>query len=246
MPYLCPTCSDTHPAKPSDGLNICVSSSQLHNFHLPREEGVTCPPDTSHVDWVTLPGASLRELEFAWSVDYHHQATAMRILLVAGLNDLIRGGSRHSVMQDIERFKQTVDWQNRHHPRALNQFAVAPLLLAPKLVWFRDNGAMPEEHLGNRAEEITLLNQDIFDFNARNGLPFVPHINHLGIRRYKRWFRDGSWEMACHHRMGQWRSTEARHEKLHLCDAMRIRLGKMVVSYFEGEVMRENGSIAQY
>ena len=46
--------------------------------------------------------------------------------------------------------------------------------------------------------------------------------------------------------MGQWRETEARNDKLHLKDAMRVRLGKMVMSYFQGEVEREGGAILHY
>ena len=52
--------------------------------------------------------------------------------------------------------------------------------------------------------------------------------------------------MVVHHGMGQWRSTEARHEKLHLGDVMRVRMGKMVIDYFKGEVAREDGPIAKY
>ena len=244
--YLCPSCQVSHLARLPYGLNICISSSQLHEFHLPREEGVVCPPDSMHVDWVTIPGATLNELEFAWSVDYHHQTRPMRILLVAGLNDLIKGGSRETFMQDIKKFKATVDWQNRHHSGEANQFAVAPLPMPPKLVWYRDNGPIPAEHPGSREEELTLINNDIFEFNAQNGLPYVPRLNTLGVRRYKRWNMDGSWQMVVHHRMGQWRATEPRHEKLHLGDAMRVRMGKMVVDYFKGEVEREDGPISKY
>ena len=45
------------------------------------------------------------------------------------------------------------------------------------------------------------------------------------------------WRKVIHHRMGQWRSTE---DRLHLNDAMRIRMARMVLDYFEGEVEREN------
>ena len=54
---------------------------------------------------------------------------------------------------------------------------------------------------------------------------------------------DGCWQMVVRHRMGQWRATEPRQEKLHLGDAMRVRMGKMVVDYFKGEVVREDYSI---
>ena len=46
--------------------------------------------------------------------------------------------------------------------------------------------------------------------------------------------------------MNQWRANEEPHDKLHLVDSLRVRMGQMVVKYFEGEVRREDGAIAQY
>ena len=71
--YLCPSCQNTHPARPSYGLNICVSTSQLHNFQQPRTPGVFCTPDSIHVDWVTIPGAVLSDLMQAWTIDYKRE-----------------------------------------------------------------------------------------------------------------------------------------------------------------------------
>ena len=159
--YVCPTCKTTHLARPAYGLNICVSDSTLHNLHQPRDEGVVCPADTTHVDWVTVPGSKIAELSLAWSVDYHREAQPMRILLVAGLNDLVKGGTRESVMEAITNFRYMVTQNNRYHPGADNQFAVAPLLCPPKLVWYEDNGRMPPAHAGNRKEEVEQLNNDI-------------------------------------------------------------------------------------
>ena len=46
--------------------------------------------------------------------------------------------------------------------------------------------------------------------------------------------------------MNHWRSSEELRDKVHLVDSQRIRMGKMVLSYFEGEMDRESGSIAHY
>ena len=29
------------------------------NFRYPREESVVVPPDSSHMDWITIPGATV-------------------------------------------------------------------------------------------------------------------------------------------------------------------------------------------
>ena len=244
--YLCPTCAITHPARPDYGLNICISDSQLHQFHHPRDETLVCPPDTSHVDWLTIPGGTISDLDYAWRLDYHREARPMRILLVAGLNDLLKGGTRRTVMEAITHFQHLVKQQDRYHPGAKNQFAIAPLLCPPKLVWYADNGMMPEGHLGNRREELDALNNDILSFNAQNGLLHVPHFNTLGVRRTKYWFEDGSYRNVLQHRINHWRASESLEDKVHLADRERMRMGKMVLSYFEGEMQRENGAIAQY
>ena len=74
----------------------------------------------------------------------------------------------------------------------------------------------------------------------------VPHFNTLGVRRTKLWFEDGSWRNILQHRMNQWRASEEPHDKLHLVDGLRVKMGQMVVKYFEGEMNREDGAIAQY
>ena len=62
---------------------------------------------------------------------------------------------------------------------------------------------MPAEHLGNRRQELELLNSDILSFNAQNGLFHVPHFNTLGVRRTKEWFEDGSFRNVVQHRMNK-------------------------------------------
>ena len=64
----------------------------------------------------------------------------MRVLLVAGLNDLLKGGDFHSVREQIKRFKVNIDYQKRSHPVLHDQFSVATLLNPPKMCWLPDNG----------------------------------------------------------------------------------------------------------
>ena len=218
-----------------------MSTSQLHNFQQPRNPGVFCGPDTIHVDWVTIPGAVLADLIQAWTIDYKRERTPMRVLVVAGLNDLIKGGDRFTVMAALRQFKEVVTNNNQYHAGTPNRFAVAPLLLPPRLVWYDDNPPPgPPLSYVNRFEEMQVLNQKIQDFNILNGAGNVPHMNLLGARRYKQWYDDDTYRRVVHHRMGQWRDTEERFDKLHLNDSMRIRMARMVTDYFMGEVERDD------
>ena len=236
--YLCPTCQAPHLAKPNYGLNVCVSSSQLHDFHYPREESVVCPPDTLHVDWLTIPGATISDLNYAWRLDYHRETRPMRIVLVAGLNDLIKGGNEATVKDQIERFKTNIDSQNRyHHNTRRNEFCVATLLNPPKLAWFPDNGPPPPHHT-NRLVELASLNQWIKEFNLKNGFEAVPSFQTWGTRTSQKVLEDGSaWPIKTH-RWNEWRHSEPVHDKLHLTDTKRIKMGKSVINFFQGQLER--------
>ena len=234
--YLCPSCQAPHSARLTYGLNVCVSTSQLHNFHFPREEGVVVPPDSTHVDWITIPGATIDQLSYAWRLDYHREQRPQRVLLVAGLNDLIKGGNAAKVRESILGFKDDVLSNNRYHDvNKKNEFYVAPMLTPPKLGWFRDNGPRPRNYT-NRLGELQELNAWIKDFNASNNISGVlPNFQTWGTRSWT----DDWGQVRMTHRWNQWRSSEAVDDKLHLSDNLRAKMGKAVVKFFEGELERK-------
>ena len=232
--YMCPTCQTTHVAQLPYGLDVCVSTSQLHEFYQPREMGVVCPPDTSHVDWLTIPGAKVEDLRLAWRVDYSKNTKPMRILLVAGLNDLAKGGTFDTLTAEIKRFNEVVKQQGREfHPGMNNSFAVAPLIPAPKFVWFPDNGPTPPGYT-NRREEIEQINEWIKGFNRDNNISQVPGFHTWGTRTTKRMV-DGERVEFKTHRWNEWRASEAAGDKLHLVDKMRVKMAQYVVKYFQGQ-----------
>ena len=65
----------------------CVRKHQpAPQLSLPREEGVgvVVPPDSTHVDWVTIPGATIDQLRYAWRLDYHREKRPQRVILSRG------------------------------------------------------------------------------------------------------------------------------------------------------------------
>ena len=91
--FNCDTCGTVSGEKKTRGrvhaigqdarLNICISSSTLHNFWLdPSYEG-----DDVHIDWVTCPGAKIQDLADIWKVEYGKERRPMDILVVGGLNN---------------------------------------------------------------------------------------------------------------------------------------------------------------
>ena len=138
--YMCPTCMVVHNTWPDTGLNVCLGDSLLHNVHHPLDPTVTCPADPFHIEWVTISGGTISDLTNAFIYDFKRQVRPMRILVSAGLNDLIRGGDRDLIIGRFIRLKEVIDTQNAYHPHVQNQLVIASLLTPPKLVWFADNG----------------------------------------------------------------------------------------------------------
>ena len=232
--YMCPSCQAPHLVRPNYGLNVCVSTSMLHNFRYPREQGVVVPPDSTHVDWLTIPGATIRDLSYAWRLDYHKESRPQRVLLVAGLNDLIKGGDFEQFKEQVLQFEEQVVHQNRYHITRRNELIVAPLLNPPKLCWFSDNGRKPPGY-NNRQEELHNINTWIKEFNSRNNVVGVPNFQTWGTRSWQDW----AGRVRVTHRWNEWRSSEPNEDKLHLCDKMRAKMGKFVVKFFEGELERK-------
>ena len=53
-------------------------------------------------------------------LDYHKEPRPMRVLLVGGLNDLLKGGDFGSVRDQIRRFEFNIKNQNKYHPGLRN------------------------------------------------------------------------------------------------------------------------------
>lgn len=231
--YMCPTCQQSHPSRPSYGLNVCLGDSQLHQFHWPKDPRVTCTPDSLHIDWVTVPGGTVPTLHHAWFADYYKSKQPMRVLLVAGINDLMKGGSMSSLTNSILKLKNAIDDQNSHHPNVKNELVVATLLNPPKLTWFADTGPPPPGHV-NRLEEITSINNWIVEFN-QGYKNVTPRFHRFGVKSGRK-FVNGAAVPLHVHQLGRWRQSEPVHDMVHLSDYWRTRLGKSVVNHFESEL----------
>ena len=157
----------------------------------------------------------------------------MRVLLVAGINDLIRGGTMSSVTSSILHLRYTIEKQNAHHPRTPNEFVVATILNPPKLTWFPDTGPPPPGHR-NRLEEIREINDWIVDFNKGHGHN-TPRFHRFGVRTGRK-VVNGRQVPLHAHQLKKWRESEPVVDMVHLNDYWRTRLGAAVVNHFQGEL----------
>jgi hypothetical protein len=184
---------------------------------------------------LTVSGSTIKELEYAWLLDYAKERRPMRILLSAGLTDLVNGRSRTDIVADILHFRTMVNKQNRYHPRTNNEFVAATILNPPKLVWFEDNGPPPPNHV-NLLSEIKELNSWITYFNQQMG-KITPRFHRFGIKNGTQ-RRNGNTFRVQHHIMSQWRQSDPVQDRLLLSDTLRVRLGLSVTRHFQGEIER--------
>ena len=112
---------------------------------------------------------------------------------------------------------------------------VAPLLIPPKLAWFPDNGPMPHG-FENRLKELQDYNTWVKELNTRNGVKgVVPNFQAWGTRTWT----DNWGQVRRTNRWNDWRASEPDHDKLHLKDSLRAKMGKSVVKFFQGELDRK-------
>ena len=236
--YMCTTCRIVHPDKPDVGLNVLVGTSQLHGLHHPRDPNKKAmAPDPFHIDWLTVCGATIPELEYAWRRDYESCKHPMRILLSAGLDDLARGRTRDEIVESFLHFKMVVDRQNTRHPSLKNELVIATMMNPPRFVWFKDNGPAPRDHK-DMLKEIMELNSWIVFFNKQNGKTVTPRFHRFGIRDSMTRNEDGKKVRVKKHIMAQWDLSEPVLQRMHLTDQVRHRMGLSVTRHFRGEFER--------
>ena len=60
------------------------------------------------MDYLTIPGGTVRELHHAFKAEYKNVHRPVDVMLVGGLNDILRGAIDTEIMQDIWDFNETV------------------------------------------------------------------------------------------------------------------------------------------
>ena len=224
---FCPSCKVVH-GHPSenDRLRIIIAASSLHEFWNPREEGISYPGDSSHADYLTIPGARINELTTAWELIYFQEKRPMDIFLSAGHENLLKGQSVNSIMVAIKHFIDLVEYQaEKFHPNSPNTCVIGTLYYPPRLCWLPNNGNMPHSYV-NHYDEMKELNGKIEALNMKHGLK-APNFPTMGIRIEKIYGRP-----VTKHRWQHWKEVD-RTEKLHLIDSLRIKTAQQIHKYFD-------------
>ena len=202
-----------------------------------------------------IPGATIQELEHAWKADYGHYTNPMDVVLVAGLNNILRGETEEQIMSRFYNFMIAVAENSRkHHNHGHSSFAVATLIYPPKLTWFDEDGQMPYPESTNKIEMMKSLNNKIINFNNALRLNLwqpktisesgpadssAPKFHHMGIETVYRRHR-GRIIRKTKHDWRKWRHTEQRPLMLHLNDKERAKMGRIINYYFASQIHQNN------
>ena len=64
--------------------------------------------DAVHTDYITIPGAKIETLQQAFLIEYGKETRGIDVLVVAGLNKILRVDSVEALMRKIDLFRNTV------------------------------------------------------------------------------------------------------------------------------------------
>ena len=187
-----------------------------------------------HIDFITIPGATIKNLHHAFIYEFKGLYRPVDVQLVGGVNNVLRGRTAEQVLADILNFKKSVLSMNLDPASGhLSSFAVTTVPFPPMMT------IMPGESrfiYNNKPQIMIDLTTGIREMN-RNG---VNPITGLPLEEYNTptfhiWGREGGvedkligprnlLETISDVRDKEWR--EDMHDKmLHLSDGARIRMG---------------------
>ena len=233
----CPSCKSRHVPYPYTRSKLLVSDATLHMFFSPPgQTEAQYSGDLIHVDYISIPGASINDLTRAFKLEFvdNPQVVPLDVVIIAGYRELLEGQSRTDIMESFRIFAETVlKAGDSDNP---NTIAISDLLYPPILTWYPDNGPIPLNHQGNRLLRLEMLNEEILSLNMDNNVTEFLRLHKYGIRVCtKRWIDQYGQEhqrlIKCH-RLEQWREQNVA-EKLHLTDAVRFKVGGALNKYFQ-------------
>ena len=236
--YACPSCKADHPSVQNTRRKVCLSDSMLHEFWAPKyTTNIIYKGDKSHIDYITIPGGTVSDLNNAWKIEMFQETGPMDVLMLAGLNNLVRGHSPESILRQYDHLVQYVMYQaHKFHPELHNTCTIGTLYYPPQLCWLPTEGK-PPTGFRNTLSDMQYLNYEIERLNQESRLK-SPNFTVFGLRGGVKYVMDKhgswSWRDQTHYRFGDWREQE-RCNMLHLKDSMRMKMGRWVEKFFRME-----------
>ena len=192
--------------------------------------------DPIHIDYITIPGATIKDLHHAFLAEYGNVHRPIDVLLVAGLNDVLKGSTSDQILKDMEAFKESV--RNLCIlDETCSSFAVSTLPFPPKLVKF---DAETRNIQTNYIQVLIDLTTSIRELNRMDAHPMIPthlascfHTWGMRINRHPRIIGPVNLlEYVSTHRLPLWRELKPKN-MLHLNDHLRLKMGRSSMEYYK-------------
>ena len=111
---------------------ILFTSSTLHNAHLQ-----TNVKTKLHIEIESICGATIPLLHANWELAYELDPSHQTIILVAGINDVIKNASPYQIMGAIKNWDINLKTHSKIHGHSKpNKLIVTGMLRPPKFAWF--------------------------------------------------------------------------------------------------------------
>ena len=236
---FCPSCKSRHTAYPYSRHKILVSDSTMHMVFAPPDhsDSAMYPGDTMHMDYLTIPGASIDTLTAAFRKEYCSEQfhLPVDVVLVAGYNDILQGFNRQQISDSFRNFTDTVLETCTNPRQDRNTVAICDFYYPPMLAWFPDDGPLPRNHLGNKLFTLEWLNEVILSINMDNGITEFVRLHKFGIRsgtkRRVNQFGQEHHRQVRAHRFEHWSEADVTR-MLHLKNGQRFKIAAAINKYF--------------
>ena len=167
--YLCTSCRHTpHSFRVGDRYPVIVTSSTLNNWQGNRS-GNHYRGDEFHVEVISIPGGKIDELRVALLAEYTGSTRALDVLLVAGLNDVLRDFSVAEITNSLTRFQQAV--HSLAPSGSTCSIGISTMLLPPKCADLKDRY---RDHSNSRLWDMVDVNTIIMDLNSSQPQDYYP------------------------------------------------------------------------
>ena len=225
-----------HPVKMGHRIPVVITSSILANWQgRNRGSPGAYEGDPVHLDYITIPGATIEQLQHAFEVQYRGINQPLDVIFIAGYNNILRNESLETILNRYSVFKKHVINMSCAGGR-MNSFAIVTLPYPPRLARLRDDPYFPDfqpdydvttQLLDELTPRIINMNKEEIDMKTRLAPTFHTWCLSKGNSN-NQGFSVGS---LTRHRPAQWREDHFL-DQLHPSDPVRLRKGTAVGRYF--------------
>ena len=235
--YVCTTCEVVvHPVKMGHRIPVVISASLLNNWQGWRGTPGAYEGDPVHLDYVTIPGATIEQLHHAFEAQYNGCKQPLDVLIVAGYNNILQDQSLDEILQHLQDFKKAVINMSCEGER-FNSFAVSSLPFPPRLTRLSNDPVFPE-YSAYYDEKTMILDQMtpcVLDMNKEeiDMLTRLAPAFHTWCLSKRRATGQGGFSVGQlnQHRHAQWREDHFL-DQLHPSDPVRVRMGTAIGRYY--------------